>query len=90
MFKCLRDPISRSQDGPVFRTLFATPSTKTKAYLRDTKHLIQLQGEVQIEKRPCILAMADVNSLYTIIGHQDAMRASKWALKHLSDVSRKQ
>lgn len=62
---------------------------KNRSYLRNTKHLIQLLGELQIEDRPCILATANVNSFYTIIGHQEAMKATQWALKHLSDTPRK-
>lgn len=50
----------------------------TRAFLRDTKHIIQI-----IETLPCtsssILVTADVGSLYTIIGHR-AIKSVKWAL----------
>lgn len=45
----------------------------TRGCLRDMKHLIQLLGEIQIEEGPYILSEANVNSLYTISGHQEAM-----------------
>lgn len=58
---------------------------KTKAYLRDTKHLIQLLEEIKLEG-PCILATVDLNSLYTIIGRREPIKATQWALKHLSKL----
>lgn len=59
---------------------------KTRAYLRDNKHLIQLLEEIKMKEGPCILATADVNSLYKIIGHQEATKATQWPLKYLSEV----
>lgn len=53
--------------------------TKTKAYLRDTKQVLQI-----LHTLPCtpssILITADVGSLYTIIDHREALISAKWAL----------
>lgn len=53
--------------------------SSTKAYLKDAKHAIQII-ESTSAKDNSILVMADVGSLYTIIGHQDAVESVKWAL----------
>lgn len=62
---------------------------KTRVHLRDSKHLIQLLDEIQMKEGPCLLATADINSLYTIIGHQEVVKATQRALKHLSETPRK-
>lgn len=53
--------------------------TKTKAYLSDTKHILQI-----LHTLPCtsssILITADVGSLYTIIDHSEALISVQWAL----------
>lgn len=59
---------------------------KTKSYLRDTKHLIQLLNTLNLKDGPIYLATADVGSLYTIINHEEAIQATKWALRNLSEL----
>lgn len=51
---------------------------KTKLYLRDTKHLIQLLDSIKLDGRLVHLATADVASLYTIINHEEAIQDTKW------------
>lgn len=59
---------------------------KTESFLRDTKHLLQLLDTVTFGDRSVYLATADVASLYTIIDHEEAIQATKWALKKFSDL----
>lgn len=64
---------------------------QTKSFLRDTKHLRQILDTVEVnaqEQYP--IATADVASLYTIIDHEEAIQASKWALDKWSDLVSKQ
>ena len=64
---------------------------KTRAYLRDTKHLIQILETIKMETGDTyLLATADVASLYTVINHKEAIDASKWALDKFSDLVSKQ
>lgn len=51
----------------------------TTAYLKDTKHAIQIIESIPASDNS-ILVTADVGSLYTIIGPQDAIKSVKWAL----------
>lgn len=52
---------------------------KTRAYLKDTKHTLQLIKELNMEN-DIIMATGDVSSLYTNIDHEGALEAVKWAL----------
>lgn len=64
---------------------------QTKAYLRDTKHLIQiLETLTLVPEEKYIIATADVASLYTVIDHSDAIEASKWAMDQFSHLISKQ
>lgn len=58
---------------------------KTEAYLKDTKHVINILKSLPYLES-CFLVTADVGSLYTIINHFDALAAVKWALRG-SDLS---
>lgn len=51
----------------------------TTAYLNDIKHAIQIIESIPATDN-CFLVTADVGSLYTIIGHHDAIKSVKWAL----------
>lgn len=63
----------------------------TKAYLRDTKHLLQILKSLTLDPNGrYLLATADVASLYTIIEHSDAIEASKWAMDSFSHLISKQ
>lgn len=63
----------------------------TPAYLRDTKHLIQELNNIEIRPdQKYLLATADVSSLYTSIGHQEAIQASRWAMDRYSNIISKQ
>lgn len=59
------------------------------AYLKDTKHTLQLLKECTAND-VLVMATGDVASLYTNIDHQGAMRAVKWALKNNVDVGKNQ
>lgn len=50
-----------------------------EAYTRDTKHVVQFFESLR-DICACILATADVGLLYTIIGHDEAVKAIRWAL----------
>lgn len=55
--------------------------TQTRAYLKDTKNLLQLLQDIDLSgKGEVFLVTADVASLYTIINHDDALLALNWAL----------
>lgn len=70
---------------------FLQPVVKeTKAYLKDTKHLIQILEEITLDEEPNYLVTADVTSLYTNISHQDALSAARWALRKYSNLKCKQ
>lgn len=81
---------SREKGPNSFQAKNGTKTQNTRSFWRNTKHLIQLLEKVQIEKGPAILATADLNSLYTIIRHQDAIGATKWALRQMNDLRTKQ
>ena len=64
---------------------------QTRAYLRDTKHLIQILDTVKVDRSEnYLLATADVSSLYTVINHIEAIQASKWALTKFGSLVSKQ
>lgn len=52
---------------------------KTQAYLKDTKHTLQLLRE-HIKENDVIMVTGDVSSLYTNIDHDGALEAVEWAL----------
>lgn len=56
----------------------------TTAYLKDTKHVLQLLDSPMVLEGRTLLATADVSSLYTIIQHHQACEATKWVLKHFT------
>lgn len=63
----------------------------TSAYLRDTKHLIQILDNIVLKpEEKYLIATADVASLYTVIDHNDAIQASKWAMGKFSNLISKQ
>lgn len=53
---------------------------RTEAYIKGTKHIIQ-HSESLDGLQSCILAAADVGSVYTNIGHTEASKSVKWALQ---------
>lgn len=58
-----------------------------KAYLRDTKNLLQALQEVTLTGRyEVFLVTSDVTSLYTVIQHEDALLALNWALTKRNDL----
>lgn len=59
----------------------------TKAYLKDTEHILQILDKISTNGQ-CFLVIADVGSLYTIIGHQVAMESVTWGLRS-SDLTRR-
>lgn len=61
----------------------------TKAFLKDTKHTLQMLKECDTNGNT-VMATADVALLYTNIDHQGAIRAVKWALKKKTSIKRKQ
>lgn len=64
---------------------------KTPAYLKDMKHLIQELKKIAIQPdQKYILVTADVSSLYTNIGHENAISATKWAMNKFSNLVSKQ
>lgn len=64
---------------------------QTQAFLRDTKHLIQILDTVQIDTSSSyLLATADVASLYMVINHDEAIQASKRALNKFGMLILKQ
>lgn len=65
--------------------------SQTRAFLRDTKHLIQILDSLDLKRdQKYIIATADVASLYTVIDHSDAIEASKWAMDKFSHLISKQ
>lgn len=57
---------------------FIQPAVQqTKAYLKDTKHVLQLLEDTPVLKGRTLLATADVSSLYTIVKHHQACSATK-------------
>lgn len=58
-----------------------------KSYLKDTKYLIQLLNYIKLDSGQVYLATADVASLYTIINHHEALQATRWALKEMSELN---
>lgn len=58
---------------------FLQPLTKKCPYLKDSKDLIELIKPMTLDD-DCILASVDVNSLYTNIQKQHALKAVEWAL----------
>lgn len=64
---------------------------QTPAYLRDMKHLIQKLNTIEIKPdQNYLIATADVSSLYTIIDHEEAIKASRWAMDTFSNLISKQ
>lgn len=64
---------------------------QTRAYLRDTKHLIQILNTIEINpQQRYLIATAEVASLYTVIDHEEAIQASRWALDKFSNLISKQ
>lgn len=64
---------------------------QTRAYLRDTKHLIQILDTVVMNtEQKYLIATADVASLYTVINHEEAIGATKWALNIFGRLISKQ
>lgn len=64
---------------------------RTRAYLHDTKNLLQLLQEIDLtEREEVYLVTADVASLYTIIQHDDALLALNWPLSQREDLSHNQ
>lgn len=67
---------------------FIQPAVQqTQAYLKDTKHVLQLLETLvlALEGRT-LLATADVTSLYTIVQHHNACSATKWLLRNHSTL----
>lgn len=61
--------------------------TTTKAYLKDTKSLLQELKEINLTgMNEVFLVTSDVTSLYTIIQHEDALLALNWALSKREDL----
>lgn len=60
---------------------------KTDAYLKDTKHILQLLKRFNTNE-DLIMATGDVASLYTNIAHEGALDAVKWALEKEDDLTR--
>lgn len=59
----------------------------TKAYLRDTKNILQLLDEVRFtENDEILLVTADVSSLYKVLQHDDTILALNWALSQREDL----
>lgn len=48
--------------------------SKTRSFLKDTKHSIQILEALSFSS-PCFLITADVSSFYTIISHEDALNS---------------
>lgn len=70
---------------------FIQPAVQqTQAYLKDTKHILQLLDTVPVLEGRTLLATADVTSLYTIVQHHDAISATKWLLRKYSTLICKQ
>lgn len=66
---------------------FLQPAVQlTTAYLKDTKHLLQILQDTPVSEGHTLLATADVSSLYTIIKHHQACEATKWVLKRHSPL----
>lgn len=55
-------------------------SRDTRAFLKDTKHTLQLLKQCNAGDG-VVLATTNVASLYTNIDHHGAIQAVKWALK---------
>lgn len=63
----------------------------TKAYLKDTKNLLQaLQETVLTGQEEVFLVTSDVTSLYTIIQHDVPLLALSWALSKRDDIPQAQ
>lgn len=58
---------------------------KTRAYLKDSKQMLQLLEE-WIDTGPLIMVTADISSLYTIIYHHQACETTKWGLRTYTDL----
>lgn len=70
---------------------FIQPAVQpTTAYLKDTKHLLQLLDKPTVLEGRTLLATADVSSLHMSIKHHQACEATKWVLKHFSNLHRTQ
>lgn len=61
---------------PVYRLFH----TKMKAYLQDTKHLLQFLGDLECRKN-CILVTADIKLFFTSTDHKEAVEPLKWVLE---------
>lgn len=83
------DPLRRKWDN--FFLFLQKSVAQTRAYLRDTKNLLQLLQEIDLtEREEVYLVTADVTSLYTIIQHDDALLALNWALCQRDDITHSQ
>lgn len=70
---------------------FIQPAVQhTQAYLKDSKHLLQLLDTVPVLEGRTLLATADVALLYTLIQHHDACSVTKWLLRNHSNLICKQ
>lgn len=70
---------------------FLQPAVQnTRAYLKDTKHALQLLDLVPVLEGRTLLATADVSSLYTIVQHHEACAVTKWLLRIYSTFICKQ
>ncbi|XP_040183666.1 uncharacterized protein LOC120916795 [Rana temporaria] len=79
-----------SRMGQYIDFFIQPPVQNTRAYLKDTKHILQLLDSVPVAEGTTLLATADVTSLYTIVGHHDACHAIKWLLRKYSNMMCKQ
>ncbi|XP_040178228.1 uncharacterized protein LOC120910536 [Rana temporaria] len=70
---------------------FIQPAVQqTNAYLKDTKHVLQLLEDTPVLKGRTFIATADVSSLYTIVQHHQAISATKWLLREFTTLICKQ
>lgn len=77
--------------GQYLDTFLQASVLRTKAYLKDTKNLLQLISQIDLSgKQEVYLVTADVSSLYTIIQHDDAMLALNWALSQKDEIPKGQ
>lgn len=73
--------------GQYLDTFLQASVLRTKAYLKDTKNLLQIISEIDLSgKQDVFLVTTDVSSLYTIIQHDDALLALNWALSQKDDI----
>lgn len=76
-----------SRLGQYLDTFLQKSVVDTKAYLKDTKSLLQELQEITLAgKGEVFLVTSDVTSLYTVIQHEDALLALNWALSRREDL----